>query len=106
MRDRNGHLSKWYLMSKIYILPNRAIKYMCIHTRLSAPKRFAKFGRQKQTFCKKMEEKYGQPSLDHTDYSQTLEDVRTTFEVRTTETSYNNREKGAVFFNCCWGSTS
>ena len=49
---------------------------MCIHKRRSAPKRFAQFGRQKQTLCKKMEGKYGQPSLDHTDYSQSLEDVR------------------------------
>ena len=30
---------------------------MFLQTRVSAPKRFAKFGRQKQTFCQKKEEK-------------------------------------------------
>ena len=30
---------------------------MCIHTRGSGPKRFAKFGWHKRTFCGKIEEK-------------------------------------------------
>ena len=42
---------------------------MFIHTQLSAPKRFATFGRQTHTFCKERV-KNGQPSLGQTDYIQ------------------------------------
>ena len=44
-------------MSKINILQSWDKKYVYIYTHVSAPKRFAKFGRQKRTFCGKKEEK-------------------------------------------------
>ena len=41
---------------------------MFIHTRLSAPERFTKFGQQTQTFCNKKVEVNIQPSFGQTDY--------------------------------------
>ena len=42
---------------------------MFIHTRLNAPKMFAKFGCITQTLCKQKRGKNGQPSMGQTDVS-------------------------------------
>ena len=47
-------------------------KSMFIYARLSAPKMFAKFECQTQTFCNKKDNKAVKPSLGQTDYSATL----------------------------------
>ena len=54
---------------------------MFIHTRLSAPKMFAKFGCETQTFVTKKRKKNGQPSLGQIDYRQ-LAGVRDVIDSR------------------------
>ena len=52
----NGQIKynhEWDLMDKINILGSLEKSIRLIHTHGSAPKRSAKFGRQKQTFCGK-----------------------------------------------------
>ena len=94
----NGHILQWDQMTKINILRSWDKENMFIHTRGSATKRFAKFGRQKRTFCGEKEGKAVSPtksdrlylfiycsgnlvrqrcSIDYTDYWEKIEEEMT-----------------------------